>query len=74
MKDQHDPIRDAIAAELDRTGLTIMQLAREVGIARSTLSSYLHGRRALPYATLLAVLDRLGLSVARGIGSTTSPK
>ena len=43
-----EQLREATTAYLNRTGRTTAALAASVGMQRSHLSAWLHGRRALP--------------------------
>ncbi len=55
-----DDIRDALAACKDRSRYS---LAREMGVAESTLCRFLHGERGLSVENLHRLADLLGLEI-----------
>lgn len=58
-----DVAADAVLAELDRTGLTITELAERSGVSRETISYWVHGRRPLRADYLIAIVRVLKLTI-----------
>ena len=56
-------IDDDIRAALDACSRSRYSLAREMGVAESTLSRFLHGERGLKVAKLHHLADLLGLEI-----------
>lgn len=59
-----DAAADLVAAEIDRRGFTVSELAERSGVARVGLSNWLNGRRPLRADYLMAILGALGLGIA----------
>lgn len=58
-----DPIGDRVRAELDRTGMSMGQLADAAGVPAQGVKDWLCGRRGLRSDRVAAVLVVLGLEV-----------
>lgn len=58
-----DPIAVAVAAELERRGMSIRELARTTEIDVPTISRWLTGERAIRLDARAALLDALGLEL-----------
>lgn len=56
------PLGRAIRAELDRTGNTAADLARQTSMARNSLTRRLSGEIPLTVAQLVAITDALGIT------------
>lgn len=67
-RDEQSPpriCRDAVRAEMERRGLTIVELAEAAGVSRANLSNWLNGKREARTETVDALLDYLGLEIRR---------
>lgn len=56
-------IREAIKNRLEELGITQVQLAAELGVNRSSLTSQLNGSRPMPFDTLEKICERIGLEL-----------
>lgn len=56
-------IREAIKKRMQEVGVTQVVLARELGLSRPNLTSFLSGNRPLPLADLERILERLQLTI-----------
>lgn len=54
-------IREAIKNRLEELNITQVQLAAELGINRSSLTSQLNGSRPIPFETLEKICEYIGL-------------
>lgn len=58
-----DAAADLVAAELERSGRSLAELAAASGVGREMLSYWINGRRPLRADYLLAVIAELGLTL-----------
>lgn len=58
-----DMIREAIKKRLEELNITQVQLAAELGINRSSLTSQLVGSRPIPFETLEKICNYLNLEL-----------
>lgn len=56
-------VSEQLKAIVETCGVTRYRLAREIGIAESTLSRFIHGERSLSSKAVDALGDYLGLEV-----------
>ena len=59
----NDLIREAVAAELERRGMSQSQLAEACGVSRSGLCNWLAGNKTITTLTASALMAELGLTV-----------
>lgn len=75
--DAHHLIRERLRSELDRRGLTAVELARNAGVKTSFIYDILNGKSTNPSTVKLAqVAEALGLNLAylAGSGDAKSPR
>jgi transcriptional regulator with XRE-family HTH domain len=58
-----DPIAVAVAAEMERRGLSIREIGRLTGVSYPTVSRWLQGVRGIPPESMRAILAELGLEI-----------
>lgn len=66
MEDKAKAMSQAVAAELraqrSRAQKTVEQLAKDSGMAKSTLLNYLNGKREIPISAFLTICEVLNVS------------
>lgn len=56
-------VREAILQKIEDKGMSQAKLCERLGITKQNFSSFLTGRRSLPFQTVIEVFRYLGLSV-----------
>lgn len=61
---------DAIKQHLAKTGMSVPQLAKLLGVSRWTVLSWVKGSRAPSYASIIKLVSLLGLQILEAQQST----
>ncbi|HVK13701.1 MAG TPA: helix-turn-helix domain-containing protein [Gemmataceae bacterium] len=70
MAKQHLKLSDQVRRAVDDSGLSRYRIAKEIGVAESTMSRFMSGQGGLSLANLDALADLLGLNVTAPRRST----